>query len=77
MFASVEGAEDCLSERWDGTEMPTVNQLVRHGRKRLVKKAKAPAQKPKKKAAAKKTPARKSTAGKTAAPRRGRPRAAE
>ena len=31
-----------MGER-NGSEMPTVNQLVRHGRKRLVKKIKAPA----------------------------------
>ncbi len=43
MFASRPGATVAGSGREERTQMPTVNQLVRHGRKRLVKKTKAPA----------------------------------
>ena len=43
MFASRPGADGRSMRREEQTQMPTVNQLVRHGRKRLVKKTKAPA----------------------------------
>ncbi len=42
MFASEKGARASSSGAGE-KRMPTVNQLVRHGRKRVVKKTKAPA----------------------------------